>query len=244
MRMKLNYEVFLLTISFLQTIFAQSHEHHERKLIKHLLGDYEPLERPVAKDDDVVDLKYDLKLIKISNLCLKKQTLSSIVWIKMRWTDINLKWNPSDYGNIKTTLIPPNKIWVPDVVPYSAENMDEVDPRKLSTNVVVDSSGNCIWIPPMNLKSTCEINDSSANEQSCKIKLGSWTYNGVQLNVTLLDATPDLSDYVPSRKWDLINATSERQEIKYDCCPEKYISLIYTFNLKKQGILGRMLGWD
>ena len=97
MRMKLHYGVLLLAMSFLQTIFAQSHEHHERKLIKHLLGDYEPLERPVAKDDDVVDLKYDLKLIKISNLCLWELFKISISVVKSP-TDI-----PSNSHDLKST---------------------------------------------------------------------------------------------------------------------------------------------
>ena len=242
--MKLPFVIVLLGIVLLQTNLVQSHGHHEKKLIRHLLSDYEPLERPVAKDEDAVEVKYELKPIKISNLCLKKQTLSTIVWINMEWTDINLKWNPSDYGNIKTTRITPDKIWTPDIVPYTAENIDNDEPHELGSRVVVDSNGKCIWVPPMKLESICAINDTSAHEQTCKIKLGSWTYSGSNMNVILKDDEVDLSQYVPNRKWNLTNATAERKEVKYDCCPEKYITLIYTFNLKKQGLLGRMLGWD
>jgi len=90
------------------------------------------LERPVENDDDTVNVSYELKPIKISGLCVKKQTLFSHVWINMVWTDINLKWNPSDYGNIKTTRISPDKIWVPDIVPFQAENINQVDPHKLA----------------------------------------------------------------------------------------------------------------
>ena len=35
------------------------------------------------------------------------------------WTDHNLRWNPSDYGNVKDVRIPPNRIWKPDVLLYN-----------------------------------------------------------------------------------------------------------------------------
>ena len=241
MKMKFFDGTLLLGILLVQIIFVQSHSHHEKKLLRHLLGDYEPLERPVENDDDTVNVSYELKPIKISGLCVKKQTLFSHVWINMVWTDINLKWNPSDYGNIKTTRISPDKIWVPDIVPFQAENINQVDPHKLGTQVVVASNGQCTWVPPIKLESICKIDDPSANDQSCEIKLGSWTYSGNQVDITMPDSA-DTSNYIPNRKWHLANVTAERQEVKYDCCPEKYITIVYTFNLKKQGLMGRMFG--
>ena len=233
-----------MKLALLQVTFVYSHDHHERKLIKHLLENYEPLERPVSRDDEAINVKHGLTLNKISKLCVKEQTLAGIVWMNMKWTDINLQWNPSDYGNIKTIRISPNKIWLPDVVPFQQENMNEVDIHKLTTNVVVQSNGECNWVPPMKLQTTCQIDDPSANDQSCEIKLGSWTYSGNQLNVTLSDSKPDLSSYVPNRKWKITDATAERKEVKYDCCPEKYITLIYTLKLKRQeGMFRRMLGF-
>ena len=31
------------------------------------------------------------------------------------WTDINLVWNPKDFNNIKSFVIPADKVWVPDL---------------------------------------------------------------------------------------------------------------------------------
>jgi len=105
----------------------------------------------------------------------------------------------------------------------------------------VASNGQCTWVPPIKLESICKIDDPSANDQSCEIKLGSWTYSGNQVDITIPESA-DTSNYVPNRKWHLANVTAERQEVKYDCCPEKYITIVYTFNLKKQGLMGRMFG--
>ena len=38
---------------------------------------------------------------------------------KQEWTDVNLKWNTSEYGNVEDIRIPPHKIWKPDVLMYN-----------------------------------------------------------------------------------------------------------------------------
>ena len=35
------------------------------------------------------------------------------------WTDINMKWNKSEYGNVEDIRIPPHKLWKPDVLMYN-----------------------------------------------------------------------------------------------------------------------------
>lgn len=36
-----------------------------------------------------------------------------------QWTDVNLKWNPEDYGGVKQIRIPSDDIWRPDLVLYN-----------------------------------------------------------------------------------------------------------------------------
>ena len=35
------------------------------------------------------------------------------------WTDDNLRWNESEYGDIKDLRIPPAYIWAPDILMYN-----------------------------------------------------------------------------------------------------------------------------
>lgn len=35
------------------------------------------------------------------------------------WNDYNLKWEPSQYGNITDLRIPPHRIWKPDLLMYN-----------------------------------------------------------------------------------------------------------------------------
>lgn len=36
-----------------------------------------------------------------------------------QWKDVNLQWNPEDYGGIKKIRVPSTDIWRPDLVLYN-----------------------------------------------------------------------------------------------------------------------------
>ena len=62
-------------------------------------------------------------------------------------------------------------------VPNSAhEGFDNT----FQTNVVVRHNGSCNYIPPGIFKSTCKIDITwfPFDDQQCKMKFGSWTYDG------------------------------------------------------------------
>ena len=135
------------------------------------------------------------------------------------WTDVNLKWNKSEYGDVEDIRIPPHKLWKPDVLMYNrwvetklcdqltlkpklclvfddeidisffllfAYSADEAFDGTYPTNVVVTSSGSCTYIPPGIFKSTCKIDITwfPFDDQDCKMKFGSWTYNGYKVNLS------------------------------------------------------------
>lgn len=52
-----------------------------------------------------------------------------------------------------------------------------------ATNVVVNSNGSCVFIPPGIFKSTCKIDITwfPFDDQKCDMKFGSWTYDGFQV---------------------------------------------------------------
>ena len=82
-------------------------------------------------------------------------------------------------------------------------------------NVVVHSSGEVLWIPPAIYKSSCTIDVEffPFDQQQCEMKFGSWTFNGDQVELDWYEGTErvDLSDYVNSGTWDIID------------CPGRYV---------------------
>ena len=199
--------------------------------MRDLLKDYERRERPVANESDPVNVNHGLSLQQIVELDLKKQILTSNIWQNFEWTDVNLKWNPSEYGNIQDIRLPPQDIWIPDIMLFNTASFSTSDPNHLPTRVVVRHDGGCTWIPPMIARSTCKIFEKGT-DQKCTIKFGSWTYNGFKLN--LETSNIDTSTYVLNEEWGLVNATAKRNEVYYECCPEPYLDITYTINLRKK----------
>ena len=62
---------------------------------------------------------------------------------------------------------------------------DEAFDGTYPTNVVVTDTGSCTYIPPGIFKSTCKIDITwfPFDDQDCKMKFGSWTYNGFKVKL-------------------------------------------------------------
>ncbi|XP_017757070.1 PREDICTED: neuronal acetylcholine receptor subunit alpha-7-like, partial [Eufriesea mexicana] len=122
------------------------------------------------------------------------------------WTDYNLQWNESDYGGVKDLRITPNKLWKPDILMYNSA--DEGFDGTYQTNVVVTHNGSCLYVPPGIFKSTCKIDIAwfPFDDQHCKMKFGSWTYDGTQVDLVLSSETEsgDLSDFITNGEWYLL----------------------------------------
>lgn len=87
---------------------------------------------------------------------------------------------------------------------FSPLSADERFDATFHTNVLVNASGNCQYIPPGILKSTCYIDVRwfPFDVQKCDLKFGSWTHNGWLLDLQMLDV--DTSTYIPNGEWDLV----------------------------------------
>jgi hypothetical protein len=57
----------------------------------------------------------------------------------------------------------------------------------LMTKATLKYTGEVVWKPPAIYKSSCEINVEyfPFDEQSCNMKFGSWTYNGIQVRIEI-----------------------------------------------------------
>ena len=46
-------------------------------------------------------------------------------WLaRQEWTDSNLKWNSSEYGNVEDIRMPPSALWKPDILMYNRYKFD------------------------------------------------------------------------------------------------------------------------
>ncbi|XP_058875642.1 cholinergic receptor, nicotinic, alpha 11 [Acipenser ruthenus] len=205
---------------------------HQRSLLKELLKDYQRMERPVSNDSQPLPVYFSLSLLQIMDVDEKNQVLTTNIWLQMNWYDHYLRWNQSEYPGVKSLRFTTDQVWTPDILLYNSAD-DDFD-STYKTNVLVNSSGYCQYLPPGIFMSTCNVDVRwfPFDIQRCKLKFGSWTYDGWLLDLQMVDA--DISGYMPNGEWDLVEVPGIRNEIFYDCCKAPYPDVTFVVTIRRR----------
>ncbi|KAJ8398069.1 hypothetical protein AAFF_G00431460 [Aldrovandia affinis] len=163
----------------------------------------------------------------------KNQMMTTNVWLKQKWSDYKLRWNPEDYENVTSIRVPSELIWVPDIVLYN--NADGEFAVTHMTKAHLFHTGVVRWVPPAIYKSSCSIDVTffPFDQQNCKMKFGSWTYDKAKIDLERIDNTVDLRDYWESGEWAIVNAVGTYNTKKYNCCHEIYPDITYFFIIRR-----------
>jgi len=170
---------------------------------------------------------------KISYLCAnydeKTHILTSRVWEFLRWNDERLAWDPKDYAGISELRLPGYYLWHPDIKLYNSAETGYKD----WVNALIYSNGDVLWVPPITYKSFCSPTGKST--ASCKLVLGSWTYDGHMLPLNDGE-TSDLfytDNYDSACPYSVENAQASVNVKHYECCEEPYPSLDIEFTIRE-----------
>ncbi|KAK7878220.1 hypothetical protein WMY93_031172 [Mugilogobius chulae] len=192
----------------------------------------QPMERPVGNDSQPLTVQFSFTLMQVMDVDEKNQILTTNAWLQMQWYDHYLKWNQSEYPGVKNLRFTPEQVWTPDILLYNSAH-DKFD-ATFKTNVLVNSSGFCEYLPPGIFVSTCSVDVRwfPFDIQRCELKFGSWTFDGWLLDIQMKEA--DVSGYMPNGEWDLIGVPGDRHELFYDCCAEPYPDVTFVVTLRRR----------
>ncbi|XP_077384227.1 neuronal acetylcholine receptor subunit alpha-7-like isoform X1 [Festucalex cinctus] len=205
---------------------------HQRFLLRELLRDYNPMERPVANDSHSLTVHFSITLMQVMDVDEKNQILTTNIWLQMQWYDHYLQWNQSEYPGVKNLRFTADQVWTPDILLYNSAH-DKFD-GTFKTNVLVNSSGFCEYLPPGIFISTCNVDVRwfPFDIQRCELKFGSWTFDGWLLDIQMKEA--DVSGYMPNGEWDLLEVPGARHEVFYECCAEPYPDVTFVVTLRRR----------
>ncbi|XP_056142435.1 neuronal acetylcholine receptor subunit alpha-7-like [Lampris incognitus] len=222
--------LWLLTLAAVLRVSEQGP--HQRYLLRELLRDYNPMERPVANDSLPLTVRFSFTLMQVMDVDEKNQILTTNAWLQMQWYDHYLQWNQSEYPGVKNLRFTPDQVWTPDILLYNSAH-DKFD-ATFKTNVLVNSSGFCEYLPPGIFISTCNVDVRwfPFDIQRCELKFGSWTFDGWLLDIQMKEA--DVSGYMPNGEWDLLEVPGGRNEVFYDCCAEPYPDVTFVVTLRRR----------
>jgi len=205
----------------------------ETKLLDDLFGEYRTDVFPGAPTSVEFGMQYNC-----ADYDEKRHLLTSSTIPYFNWNDERLRWDPSQFSGIQSLRVHVYRIWTPDITLYNgAENEREWN------QAIVRDNGDVEWIPRITYKSYCV--PTGANSASCNLTLGSWTMSGEKLNLTAsftgvhTDKTEtevvDLSNYFAGCPYKVASHESRINVVKYDCCPENYVTANIQLNIVKNG---------
>ncbi|GLH01349.1 Acetylcholine receptor subunit alpha-like 1, partial [Gryllus bimaculatus] len=203
----LSFFLQILATGTSQVTCPTRHLNYEKELKKCLLQDYERT------------LEHDSQM-KIH------------AWTIWEWTDNNLKWNPGDFGNVRSIKMLSDDIWQPDISLMTTDdaNMHFGLP---STYCQVSNLGKVLCAPPTTLLGHCvpDITRWPFDEQTCSIVMGSWSQLASTLNLTI-SGTGITLNKLPNGLWDLKWA-SARVVLTQHGKSDYYPTIEYTFALRR-----------
>jgi len=223
-----------------------------KRLFDDLLSSYNKLVRPVINVTDAVTVKFKLKLSQLIDVNLRKQVMTTNLWIEQYWYDYKLTWNPEEYGGVDILHVPSTHIWLPDIVLYN--NADGNFEVTLATKATLYSEGRVEWKPPAIYHSSCEMDVEyfPFDEQTCVMKFGSWTYDGFQVDLRhkdeiydprlanhvdkdkVVDIGIDLTEFYQSVEWDILSVPAQRNVKFYTCCDEPYLDITFNITMRRK----------
>ncbi|XP_067937010.1 acetylcholine receptor subunit alpha-like 1 [Watersipora subatra] len=205
----------------------------EQRLLRSLMTNYEKAVRPVMKASDPITLKIGLTMNQI-DVVEKNQVLSALVWLDQEWSDEKLVWNPKDYNNLEVIRIPCSLIWLPDIVLYNS--VEDMKGGYMQALAMVSHTGNVFWPPIVKFNGACEITIKyfPFDDQQCKLKLGTWSYDVYQVNLTKRRNGIDLKNYQENGEWKLTHTKVVRNEVRYACCDAPQIDITFYVYMQRR----------
>lgn len=114
------------------------------------------------------------------------------------------------------------------------------------TKATLFHDGRVVWEPPAIYKSSCiiDVEFFPFDIQNCKMKFGSWTYGGDQIDLVHICSNGpevgtipngiDLRDFYPSVEWDILEVSAHKKNKHYPCCPEPYPDITFNITMKRK----------
>uniref|UniRef100_A0AAU6PBI1 Nicotinic acetylcholine receptor alpha3 n=1 Tax=Protohermes xanthodes TaxID=1452977 RepID=A0AAU6PBI1_9NEOP len=205
---------------------------HTDKLKRALLLNYDKFARPSQHyNTTVVNVDMEVRHFDLDEL---KSLFTVHCWVKLHWTDQKLKWNASDFGGLTTLHLADHEIWQPDIVMYNSATGASID-HYGNTHCIAHEDGTVLWVPPSQFVVFCNLNLRywPFDTQTCMLRLGSWTYDGTQLDLQIDDTETETQLLVENSEWQLKGITKSRNSMLYACCEENYIDITYNITLSR-----------
>jgi len=212
-------KLFLITVALSQALAGSA---DKQKLLGDLMKNYM---KAVEPDDTPLKMSVSYQCAHLNR---DTHELTSKLLEKYTWQDNRLQWNPDEYGGVAAMRIPAKMLWTPDVKLFTGPSEEET---RYEVNTVVFNNGTVLWMPLVIYKTYCSPSPHEDRSASCKIQIGSWTYDAEMLKLQLDGPGFDTAMYIDTCPYTTEDFKVEVKSELYPCCPEKYASMYIEFKV-------------
>ncbi|XP_060531973.1 acetylcholine receptor subunit alpha-type acr-16-like [Cylas formicarius] len=203
------------------------------KLRRDLLLNYDKFARPAQHYNTTrVKLGMSIRHIELNEF---KSTLTVHSWFRLTWQDEKLKWDSTKYGGLTSLNLADHEIWQPDIFLYNSATSTPLS--HYNTHCIVYDNGEVLWVPPVQFSVLCNLNLKywPFDTQECKMKFGSWTYNGDQIDIDLMNnkTEVELAFIIENNEWEITKTSLVRNVTYYSCCESPYPDITISLMLKR-----------
>lgn len=98
--------------------------------------------------------------------------------------------------------------------------------------------GNSTWLNPGIFKSICRVDVTyfPFDEQECFLKFGSWSFDSSKVDLYAHKGSMFNKNFVENGEWKLTVLKSQRNVLKYQCCPHAFVDVTVQIKLQRESL--------
>ncbi|XP_013109581.2 acetylcholine receptor subunit alpha-type acr-16 [Stomoxys calcitrans] len=205
-------------------------------LMKTLLTNYHPSSKP-GPSNEIIMVFVNIELQHFDYRA-RDGAFHLVGILYARWRDPKLVWNPSNYGNMRHISIGQRYVWVPDLEFYN-NAPDKFMRMHRNGFVTVKNNGVVLWSDTIEANIFCSTNMKNWPHDShdCKLTLGSWTFDGLELDILHINANASMNFSVTNRlnmEYKVTKYNASHETKYYPCCPSPYVSMDYNITFERE----------
>ncbi|XP_046581096.1 acetylcholine receptor subunit delta-like [Haliotis rubra] len=163
---------------------------------------------PFVDNSSTVDVQVTFEPVAIIDLDSASQVLTVLAYFELRWKDMDLAWNISQYYDNDRIEVEPDNVWTPSII--LSNSIDSHEPVA-SRNVFVSWQGFMSWQLPGTFRTSCKIDvfRYPFDKQTCLVLI--MPTFGYKINFTIdavnLQNVKDLT--VQNGEWNYLHTNSQ-----------------------------------
>lgn len=186
-------------------------------LFKNASSIYNKSIRPVADQDDVLNMTADFYLNSIQDFNEKEGSITTTGFLGFYWNDSFLTWDKAQFDEIDAIPIPQNDIWKPDITLRNSYTTFTGLGNEYF-NVWISDYGGVDWESYQVFKSTCDADVTyfPFDIQTCTMKFVAWSYSKEYVYIGAGSKGIVLDDYNENSIWKILSTDSDPQDNSAD----------------------------